>query len=61
MRYALQLGMVVLPKTSNPEHMKNNADIEFEISAEDMDILELAEKIKDYGEHSYFPVFNGKN
>ena len=60
-RYALQLGMVVLPKTSNPEHMKNNADIEFEISAEDMDILELAEKIKDYGEHSYFPVFSGKN
>lgn len=60
-RYALQLGMVVLPKTSNPEHMKNNADIEFEISAEDMDILELAEKIKDYSEHSYFPVFSGKN
>lgn len=60
-RYALQLGMVVLPKTSNPEHMKNNADIEFEISAKDMDILELAEKIKDYGEHSYFPVFSGKN
>ena len=60
-RYALQLGMVVLPKTSNPEHMKNNADIEFEISAEDMDILELAEKIKDYGEHSYFPVFSSKN
>lgn len=60
-RYALQLGMVVLPKTSNPKHMKNNADIEFEISAEDMDILELAEKIKDYGEHSYFPVFSGKN
>lgn len=60
-RYALQLGMVVLPKTSNPEHMKNNADIEFEISAEDMDILELSEKIKDYGEHSYFPVFSGKN
>lgn len=60
-RYALQLGMVVLPKTSNPEHMKNNADIEFEISTEDMDILELAEKIKDYGEHSYFPVFSGKN
>ena len=60
-RYALQLGMVVLPKTSNPEHMNNNADIEFEISAEDMDILELAEKIKDYGEHSYFPVFSGKN
>ena len=60
-RYALQLGMVVLPKTLNPEHMKNNADIEFEISAEDMDILELAEKIKDYGEHSYFPVFSGKN
>lgn len=60
-RYALQLGMVVLPKTSNPEHMKNNADIEFEISAEDMNILKLAEKIKDYGEHSYFPVFSGKN
>lgn len=60
-RYALQLGMVVLPKTANPEHMKANADVDFEISAEDMETLEHAEKIKDYGEHSYFPVFSGKN
>lgn len=60
-RYALQLGMVVLPKTENPEHMKANADVDFAITPEDMELLKHAEKIRDYGEHSYFPVFSGKN
>lgn len=60
-RYALELGMVVLPKTENPEHMRANADIDFTISPEDMELLKNAEHIKDYGEHSYFPVFAGKN
>lgn len=59
-RYDLQLGMITLPKTANPEHMKNNADAEFEISAKDMEVLKNIEQIKDYGEHGFFPVFGGK-
>ena len=59
-RYCLQLGMITLPKTANPEHMKSNADVEFEISAEDMEILKNIEHIKDYGAHGFFPVFGGK-
>lgn len=37
-RYTLQLGAVSLPKTGNAEHMRTNAEVEFEISAEDMEI-----------------------
>ena len=59
-RYDIQLGMIVLPKTANPEHMKTNADVEFEISSEDMEILKNIEHIKDYGDHGFFPVFGGK-
>ena len=59
-RYDLQLGVIVLPKTSNPEHMKSNADVDFIISDEDMDALKNIERIKDYGEYSRFPVFGGK-
>lgn len=59
-RFDIQLGMIVLPKTSNPNHMRTNADIDFTISDEDMEILKHVEKIKDYGKHSLFPVFGGK-
>lgn len=59
-RYDIQLGMIVLPKTANPEHMKTNADVDFEISADDMETLKNIEHIKDYGEHGFFPVFGGK-
>ena len=40
-RYTLQLGTISLPKTGNPEHMKTNAEVDFEISAEDMDVCLL--------------------
>ncbi len=59
-RYDIQLGMVVLPKTANPEHMKTNADIDFVISDEDMETLKRAQKIDNYGASSFFPVFGGK-
>lgn len=59
-RFDIQLGMIVLPKTVNPEHMKVNGDVDFTISDEDMEILKHVEKIKDYGRHSIFPVFGGK-
>ena len=39
-RYTLQLGTVSLPKSSNPEHIKSNAQLDFTISDEDMAYLE---------------------
>ncbi|MEJ2728992.1 MAG: aldo/keto reductase [Deltaproteobacteria bacterium] len=59
-RYVLQLGLLPLPKTANPAHMKNNADVDFVISEEDMGFLTNMEQIKDYGEASMFPVYGGK-
>ncbi|MCD8013203.1 MAG: aldo/keto reductase, partial [Lachnospiraceae bacterium] len=59
-RYTLLLGLITLPKTGNPEHMKSNANVDFVISDEDMETLKTMEKIKDYGEFSRFPVFSGK-
>jgi hypothetical protein len=49
-RYDLQLGLLPLPKTENPEHMKSNADVDFEISDEDLEILRNVEPISDYGQ-----------
>lgn len=59
-RYTLQLGLVSLPKTANPAHMKNNADVDFVISEADMELLKNMEQIKDYGNASMFPVYGGK-
>ncbi|NIY73445.1 aldo/keto reductase [Marivivens donghaensis] len=58
-RYILQLGMLALPKTATPAHMKSNADLGFDISAEDMDTLKSI-TAKDYGDASMFPVYSGK-
>ena len=59
-RYTLELGLLPLPKTANPAHMKDNADVDFAISGEDMEILKNMSQIKDYGEASIFPVYGGK-
>ena len=59
-RYDIQLGMIVLPKTADPDHMRTNADVEFEISDADMEILKHADRIDNYGDSSFFPVFGGK-
>jgi len=56
-RYCLQLGLLPIPKTANPEHMKDNAGVNFEISDADMDSLKNMEPIEDYGEASKFPVY----
>lgn len=60
-RYCLQLGMLPLPKTTKSEHMRTNAEIDFEISAEDMETLKNANAINDYGEATMFPVFGENN
>lgn len=59
-RYVLQLGLIPLPKTANPELMTNNANVDFVISDEDMKYLRNMEQIKDYGTASMFPVYGGK-
>jgi diketogulonate reductase-like aldo/keto reductase len=56
-RYCLQLELLPLPKTTNPQHMRSNAAVDFEISAADMQALRNAEPIKDYGAASAFPVY----
>ncbi|MEU6379160.1 aldo/keto reductase [Streptomyces sp. NPDC046909] len=58
-RYTLQLGTVSLPKTANPDHMRSNAEVGFEISDADMDALRALHDV-DYGDHSAFPVYSGK-
>lgn len=58
-RYTLQLGTVSLPKTANPEHMRSNADVDFDITDTDMNALRDLRDV-DYGDHSAFPVFSGK-
>ena len=59
-RYTLQLGAISLPKTANPEHMESNAEVDFTISAEDMETLKSFKKIESYGAASGFPVYGGK-
>jgi len=59
-RYCLELGLLPLPKTANPQHMKTNAEVDFVITKEDMEQLKNVEPIEDYGEHSKFPVYGKK-
>lgn len=56
-RYSLQRGLLPLPKTANPQHMKHNAALDFTISEADMEALNGMEPIQDYGEASIFPVY----
>ena len=57
LKYDLQLGVVVLPKTANPAHMEANAQLDFMLSDEDMETLKAMKKIEDYGKDKNFPVF----
>lgn len=59
-RYCLDLGMLPLPKTANPAHMRENAKLDFSISAEDLETLKGLDPIENYGDASHFPVFSGK-
>lgn len=57
LRYCLQLGLLPLPKTTNVDHMRSNAAVNFEISDDDMTALKGLSDGLDYGEASAFPVF----
>ncbi len=58
-RYALEIGTIPLPKSANPAHIASNAQVDFSIESADLEELKQM-RFKDYGEHSYFPVFSGK-
>jgi diketogulonate reductase-like aldo/keto reductase len=58
-RYCLQLGLLPLPKTTNPDHMRSNTAVDFTISDEDMATLRDAGEA-DYGDAGAFPVFGKK-
>lgn len=60
LRYLLQLGLLPLPKTANPQHMKDNAQIDFVISDDDMGLLDAVLPITDYGAAGVFPVFHDR-
>ncbi len=60
MRYLLQLGLLPLPKTVKPEHMKANAEVDFEINETDMSTLEHMKPLTDYGQYQSFPVYNDR-
>lgn len=59
-RYCLQLGLLPLPKTANPAHMRSNAEVDFQISDADMQTLKTIAPIENYGEATVFPVY-GEN
>ncbi|EPD03269.1 putative reductase [Lacticaseibacillus paracasei subsp. paracasei CNCM I-2877] len=60
MRYLLQLGLLPLPKTVNPEHMKANADVDFSIDDADMTTLKQMKPLTDYGQFQKFPVYSDR-
>ncbi|MFC5974871.1 aldo/keto reductase [Carnobacterium antarcticum] len=59
-RYVIQLDMVALPKSTNKEHMKSNAAVDFTISEEDMKTLNELPLIETYGDDEVMPVFSSQ-
>lgn len=59
-RYVLQLGTVALPKSTNKEHMKDIAAVDFTISEEDMKALNELPLIESYGDDQMMPVFSSQ-
>lgn len=60
LRYVLQLDMVALPKSTNKDHMRDNAALNFTISEEDMRTLNELPLIENYGEDHDMPVFRSQ-
>ncbi|MGH0052106.1 MAG: aldo/keto reductase [Sphaerochaetaceae bacterium] len=59
-RFALQLGLLPLPKTADPIHLETNINVDFSIADDDMEYLVNIDTIKDYGDASMMPVYGGK-
>lgn len=61
LKYCLSLGLVVLPKASSKEHLKENIDLDFDLTQEDIEKLNKETSLSDYGKADFFPVFKQKN
>ncbi|MEG0750071.1 MAG: aldo/keto reductase [Carnobacterium sp.] len=59
-RYVIQLDTVALPKSTNKDHMKSNAAVDFTISEEDMKALNELPLIETYGDDEVMPVFSSQ-
>ncbi len=56
-KYTLQINTVSIPKAKSKQHIIDNTKLDFEISQDDMiELMKLNEM--DYGEESFWPVFN---
>ena len=54
-RYVLQRGVLPLPKTTNPARMRENADVDFDISTADMAVLD---GLTDIATEHHGPMFS---
>lgn len=59
-KYTLQLDTISIPKASSEEHIRQNTELDFEISEEDMIELMKLNEIN-YGIDAFWPVFRKKN
>ena len=57
-RYCLELDLLPLPKSATKAHIKNNAELDFQISKNDLELLKNIQQIENYGDSSHFPVYN---
>ncbi|RSU08319.1 hypothetical protein CBF30_03505 [Vagococcus entomophilus] len=57
-RYYLELGLLPLPKSENKEHIKANGELDFNLSNDDLQLLKNIERIDNYGDSSFFPVYS---
>lgn len=57
-KYCLALGLLPLPKSSNPAHIEANAQLDFNLSPEDLEQLKKMDTIANYGDAEVFKVFS---
>jgi len=60
LRYVLELETVALPKSTNKDHMKDNTELDFTISDEDMKTLNELPLLDTYGDDEDSPVFSSQ-
>jgi len=55
LRWGLQHGYSVLPKSTNPDHIRENIDLDFYLTAEDMDALDGLDSEEEARKYAWDP------